>query len=136
MIKWLFMLTLFCCVQAFSAEIYPFADDAQRQRFQNLTQQFRCMVCQNEDLASSNAALAEDLRREIFLQIRQGAEDNAIINYMVKRYGAYVLFRPPLQMQTYLLWLAPGIFLLLGIAILITVVRRATGQRVYTDANS
>lgn len=92
----------------------PFKDDMQRQRFQNLTKQLRCMVCQNEDLADSNAELARDLRQRIFEMMEEGKTDAEIKQYLVDRYSEFVLYKPPVKPATWLLWFGPGIILLLG----------------------
>lgn len=98
---------------------YQFQTTDQQLRFIKLTQQFRCLVCQNEALADSNASLAQDLRREISLMILQGASDQQVTNYLVQRYGNYVLFQPPLMKSTYLLWFGPFALLVLAAILLI-----------------
>lgn len=92
----------------------PFKDGAQEVRFQNLTRQLRCLVCQNEDLADSGAKLARDLRYEIFEQMQAGRSDAQIKQWLVDRYGDYVLYKPPLKPSNYALWFGPFVLLLLG----------------------
>src|SRR5881409_2927730 len=82
------------------------------QRMKNLTQQLRCLVCQNETLADSQADLAEDLRREIRTQMKAGKTDQEILAYLTQRYGDFVLYKPPIKSTTYLLWFGPFAFLI------------------------
>src|SRR5712672_2116739 len=86
----------------------PVADDpVTEQRLRKLSQELRCLVCQNETLADSRADLAEDLRREIREQIRAGKSDQEIITFLTRRYGDFVLCKPPVKATTYLLWFGP-----------------------------
>ena len=110
---------------AFAAQdVYHFSDPASRVRFQQLSHQFRCLVCQNEDLAGSSAPLAADLRARIAAQIRQGKSDAAIKKYMVTRFVDFVLYEPPLKPATWLLWLAPFGLLVVAFGILFTAIAR------------
>lgn len=99
---------------AHAIEPLPFKNDAQRERFQNLTKQLRCMVCQNEDLADSNADLARDLRKRIFEMMENGKSDAEIKQYLVDRYSEFVLYKPPVKPATWLLWFGPALILILG----------------------
>lgn len=92
----------------------PLEDPEQRARYERLIREIRCLVCQNEPIADSNAPLARDLRREIRQQIESGASDREIIEFLTARYGDFVLYRPPFTPRTWLLWLAPGLLLLGG----------------------
>jgi cytochrome c-type biogenesis protein CcmH len=83
-------------------------------RLVDLAEDLRCLVCQNESLAGSHAALAEDLRREIRAQMKAGKDDQEVIAYLTERYGDFVLYRPPFKPATWLLWLGPLLFLGLG----------------------
>jgi len=105
-------------------EPLPFKDHAQEVRFQNLTKQLRCMVCQNENLADSNADLARDLRLEVFQLMQQGKSDDQIKQYLVDRYSDFVLYDPPLKPGTWLLWFGPLAILLAGGAAVAVAVRR------------
>ncbi|WP_343227541.1 cytochrome c-type biogenesis protein [Rhodanobacter sp. 7MK24] len=113
-------------------EPLPFKDHAQEVRFQNLTKQLRCMVCQNEDLADSNADLARDLRLEVFQLMQQGKTDAQIKQYLVDRYSDFVLYDPPLQPGTWLLWFGPLAILLAGGLVVAVTVRR---RRIAAGAN-
>jgi cytochrome c-type biogenesis protein CcmH len=101
------------------------ADPVLEARLMTLATELRCLVCQNQTLAESNAELAADLRNEIREQMRRGASDQDVIDYLVARYGDFVLYRPPLKASTLLLWSGPAILLVLGIGFLArTLVRR------------
>jgi cytochrome c-type biogenesis protein CcmH len=104
----------------------PFKDHAQEVRFQKLTAQLRCLVCQNENLADSNADLARDLRHEVFGLMQQGKSDTEIKQYLVARYSKFVLYDPPLDRGTLLLWFGPALILIAGaVAVVVTVRRRS-----------
>lgn len=92
-----------------------FTDPTLAARYETLTRELRCLVCQNQSIADSHATLAADLRREVHAQLLRGATDQEIIGFMTARYGDYVLYRPPFSASTLLLWAGP--FLLLGIAL-------------------
>lgn len=103
---------------------YPLADKQEEIRFQNLLADLRCLVCQNETLADSTADLANDLRNEVYQQILQHKSNADINAYLVNRYGNFILYRPPVQQNTLILWFGPGLLLLLGIGIVIKIVRQ------------
>jgi len=107
-----------------SKEAQPAEDPQIAQRMKNLTQQLRCLVCQNETLADSQADLAEDLRREIREQMKAGKTDQEILAYLTQRYGDFVLYKPPVKATTYLLWFGPFVLLLTGVTVLFKYVRR------------
>ena len=102
---------------------YEFASAEHEQRFNRLNTELRCLVCQNQSLADSDAELAQDLRSIVYTMIQNGQTDQAIRDYMVARYGQYVLYKPPLGPATYLLWFGPVIFLLFSVIGLIIFVR-------------
>ena len=93
---------------------YTFDDPAQQQRYEQLINELRCLVCQNQTLADSHADLAQDLRREVYGMVTAGKRREEVIDYLVKRYGDFVLYRPPVKETTWLLWAGP--VLLLAIA--------------------
>lgn len=110
---------------ASAIEPYEFANKVEEARFQALSRELRCTVCQNQSLADSDAPLAQDLRRELYAMIKDGRADMEIRQFMVDRYGEFVLYRPPIASHTLLLWAGPFIMLFIGIAIgLITIKRR------------
>ncbi len=100
------------------------ADPGAEKRLQHLSEELRCLVCQNQTIADSNAELAQDLRREIRGMIGDGKSDKEIIDFMVVRYGDFVLYRPPVKGITLLLWGGPLALMLLGIVALIRHLRR------------
>lgn len=122
----LFALIFLFVGVAHAIQPLPFKDEAQRLRFQNLTSQLRCMVCQDESLNASNADLAKDLRGKIFAMMQAGKSDAEIKQYLVSRYSQFILYDPPLQPQTWLLWFGPALIVLAGAgAIAIFLKRRA-----------
>lgn len=120
----LLAIALMLPVLAQAIDALPFKDRAEEQRFQNLTRQLRCLVCQNESLADSSADLAKDLREEVFEQMSQGKSDVEIKQYLTARYGDFVLYNPPLRRGTALLWFGPLLIFLLGAGIIYRIVRR------------
>lgn len=107
-----------------ASEPMTFDDPQQEERFRQLTTELRCLVCQNQTLSDSDALLAQDLRREIHGMIMAGRTDAEIKEFMVARYGDFVLYRPPVQSNTLLLWATPLLLLLIGAAIIVRSVRR------------
>lgn len=101
-----------------------FASQQEQDRFDKLTKELRCLVCQNQNLADSDAQLAHDLKREVHTMLQTGASDEEIKQFMVERYGDFVLYRPPVQQNTYLLWLAPLVLLLGGAWVLLSNIRK------------
>lgn len=120
----LLALLLLSFVPSYCGEKYPFLDHNKRERFQFLTTQFRCLVCQNQDLASSSVSLAGDLRRRIYLMIQQNKSSDEIIDYLQHRYGDFILFRPPVRAKTFLLWFGPAFFLLIGLGAVFILVKK------------
>ena len=111
----------------------PFPDPAVQQRYLDLTHEFRCMQCQNEALADSNVSLAADLRLEIHDLIRDGKSDDQIRDFLVARYGEFILFRPRMSLRNSWLWAAPGVLLLAGIFIAIRVMKQRAGMPISDD---
>jgi cytochrome c-type biogenesis protein CcmH len=99
-------------------------DPALQSRFESIAKELRCLVCQNESIADSNAELAVDLRRQVREMLVAGKSDDAIFKYMTDRYGDFVRFAPPLGPKTFLIWGAPFIVLILGVGIIFRVVRQ------------
>lgn len=100
------------------------ADPVLEKRMIGLAENLRCLVCQNESLASSHSGLAEDLRREVREQMQKGLSDQEIIDYLVSRYGDFVLFDPPVKKTTLVLWYGPFVLLLVGVGVLIYQLRK------------
>jgi cytochrome c-type biogenesis protein CcmH len=115
----------FFALFASAKDAAPAAEDpALEKRVMALAEELRCLVCQNQTLADSNAELALDLRRQIREQLRAGASERQVIDYLVDRYGDFVLYRPPLKATTLLLWFGPFLLLALGAFVLVRRVRR------------
>ena len=100
------------------------ADPALEKRVAGLAHELRCLVCQNQTLAESNAPLAVDLRNQIREQLKEGASEQDVIDFMVARYGDFVLYRPPLKASTLALWAGPFLLLALGVFVLVRRLRR------------
>ncbi len=127
-----FLCFVFLCALCVSVVSPTFAKDAAplaedpvvEKRLQAITAELRCLVCQNQTIADSNADLANDFRREIRKMIAEGKSDQEIMDFMVARYGDFVRYRPPVKGTTILLWAGPGVLLAIGIAMLIAYLRR------------
>lgn len=100
------------------------ADPVLEQRVMSLAEELRCLVCQNQTLAESSAPLAEDLRNQLREQMRAGKSDREVVDFLVDRYGDFVLYRPPLKGTTVLLWFGPLLLLAAGFAVLLRRIRR------------
>jgi len=112
-----------------SIETYPFDTPQQEATYTELVNELRCVVCQNQNLADSNAKLAKDLRGQIHqLVVNDKADKQTVIDYMVARYGEFVLYKPPFALNTLLLWFAPLLFLGLGLWMAVRMARRMTEQ--------
>ena len=109
------LIGLLIASSAFAIDPLPFADKDQEDRFRVLVAELRCVQCQNQNLADSDALIAKDLRKEIFEQMQAGRSDDEIVAFLVDRYGEFVRYRPPLNANTLLLWLGPALILLGGL---------------------
>ncbi|MET0118668.1 MAG: cytochrome c-type biogenesis protein [Sedimenticola sp.] len=121
----LLTLLLLLPLHGFAAiDAYHFDDPAKEARFKLLIEELRCLVCQNQNLADSNAELAQDMRKLTYEMVQRGASTEEVVTYMVQRYGDFVMYRPPVQSNTLMLWVGPFIILGIGLVILIGFVRR------------
>lgn len=142
MMKQIFLATLIALSLGgvFAKDAVPLADDpVTEQRLISISEEMRCLVCQNESLAGSRSDLANDLRREIRILISEGKSDDQIRSFMVERYGDFVLYRPPVKPVTWLLWIGPFVILGVGIAGLLMYLRRrnsSVSNVVLTDADN
>ena len=107
-----------------ASELVSFADPQQRQRYYQLIAQLRCPKCQNQNLADSDAPIASDLRKELYLLIREGYTDREILDFMVSRYGEFVLYAPPVNSATAVLWLLPAGLVLIALLLAFIIVKR------------
>ncbi len=115
---------LFTILALADNDIYSFTTLKQKQKFEKITQELRCLVCQNESLADSNAGLAKDLRAQIYLKIQENYSELEIKQYLVKRYGQFILFKPAVNSSTIMLWSFPFLILLLGFGVLSLIIQR------------
>ncbi|MBF8779214.1 cytochrome c-type biogenesis protein [Pseudomonas fulva] len=125
--RWLIVLALglgLASAARAAIDTYQFRDQAERERYQQLTRELRCPKCQNQDIADSNAPIAADLRREIFRMLGEGRSNQQIVDFMVDRYGDFVRYKPALSSRTWLLWFGPGALLVGGFVVLALIVRR------------
>ncbi|HCN44935.1 MAG TPA: cytochrome c-type biogenesis protein CcmH [Pseudomonas sp.] len=113
-----------CGVAKAAIDTYQFVDEAERERYRELTKELRCPKCQNQDIADSNAPIAADLRREIFRLLGEGKSNQQIVDFMVDRYGDFVRYKPALNAKTWLLWFGPAVLLLGGIGVMAVIVRK------------
>lgn len=114
------------CLLAQASDPTPlqFKDPAQEARFHTLTAELRCVMCQNQSLADSNAQIAHDLRREVLDLMNQGKSDAQVKEFLVQRYGEFVLYRPQVEAGTWILWFGPLLLLLVGAGVVIMIVRK------------
>ena len=124
----LLLLWLLIGVQALAIDAEQIEDPVLQARYEIITEELRCLVCQNQTIADSNAELAVDLRRQVRKMLEEGASDDDIRDYMSSRYGDFVLYKPPLSSRTAALWFGPVLLLIIGLLIMWRVVRghRAT----------
>jgi cytochrome c-type biogenesis protein CcmH len=121
----LIMLVLWLPLSALAAiDSFEFRDDEARERFRHLIAELRCPKCQNQNIADSNSPIAQDLRTEIHRMVQQGDSDQAIIDFMVARYGEFVLYRPRVTAQTLVLWYGPFVLLAIGAVVVLVMTRR------------
>ncbi|NVM77976.1 cytochrome c-type biogenesis protein CcmH [Duganella sp. SG902] len=118
MVKWIAALLMALALSAH-------ADADLDKRAAALEEELRCLVCQNQTIADSHAGLASDLRREVREQLAQGKSEQEVLDFMVQRYGDFVLYRPPVKSTTWLLWFGPALLLLAGVALLMSRLRAA-----------
>ncbi|MCO4798637.1 MAG: cytochrome c-type biogenesis protein CcmH [Colwelliaceae bacterium] len=125
--KYLILIMLFTftfSAQAWETDTYVFNDEVTEIRYKSLVKELRCPKCQNQNLADSNSPIAADLRREVFELLEQGKSDGEIVDFMVKRYGEFVLYRPKVSGLTYVLWFGPALLLLVGVVVVVQILRK------------
>lgn len=124
-LKYAAIAFLICGANAWAgADLLRFDNPEHERRYQTLIKELRCLVCQNQNLADSNADLATDLREKVYQMIQAGSSDDDIVDYMVDRYGDFVLYRPPVNTATILLWAGPFLILCIAVLGVITFIRR------------
>ena len=117
-------------------EVKEFSSEKMRERFHVLVTELRCPKCQNQNLADSNSPISVDLREEIFRMLEEGKSDREIIDFLVTRYGEFVMYRPPIKKTTMMLWFMPGVLLLVGIVIVFSVRRRQMTRATNVDGDA
>jgi cytochrome c-type biogenesis protein CcmH len=118
------LLLALVATSATAIDALPFRDRHEERRFQMLVEELRCMVCQNQNLADSDAFLAKDLRREVLEMMHAGKSDTEIRDFLVQRYGDFVLYNPPMKPVTWALWFGPLAIVLAGMAGIVAMIRR------------
>lgn len=113
----LFMVISLSMLKSFADSLYPFSNPKQTLQFNHLLHELRCPVCQNQDLADSNATIAKDLRSIVYRLVEEGKSDAEVTQYLKSRYGDFILFNPSVTYTTWLLWFGPILFVALGIMI-------------------
>jgi len=122
--KKLLLILLLLTTKAFAIDIHEFDNEKQRLDYQQLTEELRCLVCQNQNIADSDAGLAKDLRNEVAKMIKKGDSQNQITDYMVERYGDFVRYNPPMRVDTIILWALPLLVLLIAAFVLIRTIKK------------
>lgn len=110
--------------KAWAIDTYVFKDQVTQTRYNALVKELRCPKCQNQNLADSHAPIAADLRHEVYELLQQGKADSEIVDFMVKRYGEFVLYRPKVSKLTYVLWFGPAALLLVGVIVVVLILRK------------
>lgn len=134
---WLIAMALVISMPVHAAvEYHPFDDPKQEEAYQTLISELRCLVCQNQTIADSNADLAKDLRNQVYEMLQQGKTEQDVVAFMTERYGDFVLYRPAFNFKTGLLWLGPALFLFVGILVVYLVARgkKSVRESVVLDA--
>ena len=134
MIRALFLLVLFSTSSFAAIDTHNFKSVEDEKRFHALAAELRCPKCQNQNIADSDSPIAKDLRTEVFRMIDEGAEDESIIDFMVTRYGDFVLYRPKMNSQTWLLWNGPFLVLGFGVLVILAVVWQRRSRRKVSEA--
>ena len=120
MVRYLLLLVFATCLRVHAADTpLKFTDPTQEHRYQSLLLELRCLVCQNQSLADSHADLAQDLRNEVHGMLLQGKSNKQILDFMVQRYGDFILYRPPVRHSTWLLWFGPFVLLLFAVSVVV-----------------
>jgi len=123
--QFLILILFTLSLNSFAAVEYKkFDNPEQEEVYQVLIEELRCLVCQNQTIADSNAELAKDLRRQVYEMLQQGKSKDEIATFMTERYGDFVLYNPPFKVKTGVLWIGPVIFLLIGLVMLFVFTRR------------
>ena len=120
----LIFLLLLTGLSMAGVEYREFANPEQQEAYESLTSELRCLVCQNQTIADSNADLAADLRRQVYEMLQNGQSKEEVLKFMTERYGDFVLYNPPFKSKTVLLWFGPVLFFLIGVIFVTLLIRR------------
>ena len=126
----LFIFLLMMSGGIYAVDTHQLTDPEQQESYETLTKELRCLVCQNQTIADSNAELAADLRQQVYEMLQQGKSKEEIVQFMTDRYGDFVLYKPPFKGKTSLLWIGPIAFLLLGLVAVFFVIRQRKNRAV------
>ncbi|MEE9327007.1 MAG: cytochrome c-type biogenesis protein [Cocleimonas sp.] len=134
----LVLLSLVFAVSTFAVKIefHSFKNKQQEALYYQLVAELRCVKCQNQNLAESNAELASDMREKTYKMVVEGGSREDVVNYMTARYGDFVLYKPPLKKQTMLLWIGPPIFLFLSLFLLFRMIRKQKAKSTETMSDT
>ena len=133
----LFIFLLMMSCSSYAVDTRQLSDPKQQETYETLTRELRCLVCQNQTIADSNAELAADLRRQVYEMLEQGKSRQEIIQFMTDRYGDFVLYKPPFKGKTSILWIAPVVFLLIGLITVFFFIQRKKGAaNLYSQAGA
>ena len=122
--KILILILILLSFSTIAIDIHEFETETQRLDYQQLTEELRCLVCQNQNIADSDAGLAKDLRNEVAKLVKSGQSQSEITDYLVVRYGDFVRYSPPVRIDTILLWVLPFLVLLIAATVLIFTIKR------------
>ena len=125
----LFVVTFSLSTVAAPIETFKFDSPETEKVFHKLSEELRCLVCQNQNIAESNADLAKDLRLEIYTMLSDGKSEDEIVDFMVQRYGDYVLYRPPFKPMTWLLWFGPAIVFAFGLVFVVRYMKSQSSKK-------
>ncbi len=114
-------------------DVYEFSSDENRERYRGLTRELRCPKCQNQDIADSNAPIAQDMRREVHRMVESGQSNAEVVDFMVERFGEFVTYRPKVMPETYLLWYGPWVLVAVGLVAIVAVARSRRQSREKTE---
>lgn len=131
---WLLYLVLMASPSFAGIDVYEFDDEVTRQRYLSFVEEMRCPKCQNQNLEGSDSPIATDLRRELYRMLQEGKSDKEIVDFMVNRYGDYVLYRPQLKSNTALLWALPAVLLALGFVMVVLTLRQRRKSNAQTES--
>lgn len=124
-----FASLLLACGLAFAVvETFQFEDDLNREQYHNLTETLRCPKCQNQNIADSNAPIAKDMRKEVYRLVKDGKTDDDVVDYMVDRFGDFVVYKPRMDSSTIVLWFGPLLIGVFGVAFVILLARKNRGN--------